>query len=75
MLFTTVNVRCRSGHKNTKNILNSVLLHSTLGSKSSIAFQAIYRVIEMKGKDSKTSYTDTLLSIPFIQLPSFWNAR
>jgi len=43
----------------------------TQGSKSLIAFQAIYRVIEMTGKDSKTSYTDTLLFIPFIQLLNF----
>jgi len=40
-------------------------------SKSLIAFQAIYRVIEMTEKDSKTSYTDTLLFIPFIQLLNF----
>ena len=43
----------------------------TLGSKSLIVFQAIYRVIEMTGKDSKTSYTDNLLLIPFIQLLNF----
>ena len=43
----------------------------TLGSKSLIVFQAIYRVIEMTGKDSKTSYTDTLLIIHFIQLLNF----
>ena len=43
----------------------------TVGSKSLIAFQAIYRVIEMTGKDLKTSYTDTLLFIPFIQLMNF----
>jgi len=42
-----------------------------LGSKSLIAFQVIYRVIEMTGKDSKTSYTGTLLFIPFIQLLNF----
>jgi len=29
----------------------------------------------MTGKVSKTSYTDTLLLIPFIQLLDFWNAR
>jgi len=29
-------------------------------------FQVLYRVMEMTGKDSKTSYTDTLLSSPFI---------
>jgi len=43
----------------------------TLGSKSLIAFQATYRVIEMTGKGSKTSCTDTLLFIPFIQLLNF----
>jgi len=43
----------------------------TPGSKSLIAFQALYRVIEMTEKDSKTSYTDTLLYIPFIQLLKF----
>jgi len=42
-----------------------------LGSKSSIAFQEIYTVIEMTGKDSNSSYTDTLLFIPFIQLLNF----
>ena len=42
-----------------------------LGSESLLAFQAIYRVIGMTGKDSKTSYTDTLLFIPFIQLLNF----
>jgi len=31
----------------------------------------MYRVIEMTGKDSETSYTDTLLFIPFIQLLNF----
>jgi len=31
----------------------------------------IYRVIAMTGKDLKTSYTDTLLFIPFIQLRNF----
>jgi len=29
-------------------------------------FQVIYRVMETKVKDSKTSYTDTLLFSPFI---------
>ena len=29
----------------------------------------------MTGKDSKTSYTDTILFIPFIKLLNFWNAR
>ena len=41
------------------------------GVKIFIAFQALYRVTEMTGKDSKTSYTDTLLFIPFIQLLNF----
>jgi len=36
-----------------------------------IAFQAIHRVIQMTGTDSKTSYADTLLFIPFIQLLNF----
>jgi len=43
----------------------------TLWSKSLIAFQAIYRVIEMTEKDAETSYTDTLLFIPFTQLLNF----
>jgi hypothetical protein len=47
----------------------------TLVSESLIAFQAIYRVIEMTDKNLKTSYTDTLLHILFIQLLNFWNAR
>jgi len=29
------------------------------------------QVTEMTGKDSETSYTDTLLFIPFIQLLNF----
>ena len=33
--------------------------------------QALYRVIEMTGKDTKISYADTLLFIPFIQLLKF----
>ena len=37
----------------------------TLGSKALIAFQAKYRAIEITEKDSKTSYTDTLLFILF----------
>jgi len=43
----------------------------TIGSKSLIAFQAINRVIEMTEKDSKTSYADTLLFIPFSELLNF----
>jgi hypothetical protein len=41
----------------------------TQGSKPLIAFQAIYRVIEMTGKDSKTS-----LQIPYysVLLSSYW---
>ena len=38
------------------------------GVRALIALQAICRVIEMTGKDSKTSYTDALLVILFIQL-------
>jgi len=36
-----------------------------------IAFQAIYKVIEITEKDSKTSYTDTLLFIPCTELLNF----
>jgi len=36
-----------------------------------IALQAICRVIEITGKDSKTSYTFALLFILFIQLLNF----
>jgi hypothetical protein len=39
----------------------------TLVSESLIAFQAIYRVIEMTEKNLKASYTDTLLYSIFIQ--------
>ena len=46
-----------------------------LEAESSAAFQAIYRVIEMTEKNLKTSYTDSLLHILFIQLLNFWNAR
>jgi len=38
----------------------------TLGSKSLITFQAIYRVTEMTGKDSETSYTGTLFNTSFL---------
>jgi len=41
------------------------------GVKALIALQAICRVIEMTGKDSKTSYTDNLSFILFIQLLNF----
>jgi hypothetical protein len=47
----------------------------TLGSKCLIAFEAIWRLIAKAGKDSKTSYTDALLFIPFIQLLDFYNSR
>jgi len=43
----------------------------TAGSKSLIDFQEVYRVIEMTEKDSKTSYTDALLFIPFTELLNF----
>jgi hypothetical protein len=43
----------------------------TPGSKSLIGSQEIYRVLEMTEKESKTSYTDTSLFIPFIGLLNF----
>jgi hypothetical protein len=46
-----------------------------LEAESLIAFQAMYRIIEMTEKHLKTSYTVTLLHILFIQLLNFWNAR
>jgi hypothetical protein len=45
------------------------------GVKALIALQAICRAIEMIGKDSKASYTDTLLFILFIQSLNFKNER
>ena len=45
------------------------------GSNSLINFEAIWRLITMAGKVSKTSYTCALLLIPFIQLLNFYNAR
>ena len=41
------------------------------GVKTFNSISKVYRVIETTGKDSKRSYTGTLLFIPFIQLLNF----
>jgi len=46
----------------------------TLGSISLTAFPAIYRVVEMTGKDSTTSYTD-LLFISFYSITEFLECK